>query len=120
MNIRIDYPDHFYYGEVENDKPHGKGVMCHFSGARYNGDFVDIKRLVGQNIKFYRFKLSLTQEQLAEKTKLSTTSISAIENGKADVRISHLHRIAQALDVDVKNLFDKHENNDLKWRVDLK
>lgn len=62
-----------------------------------------IMQQIGQNIKRYRKRLDLTQEQLAEKigTTTSSTSISNYENGKRDnITLSTLVDFAQALEVD--------------------
>ena len=76
--------------------------------------------IVGQNIKHYRFKMNMTQETLSEKTKLSANAISSIENGKSDVKLSHLYKISQELNIDIKDLFNMNDVDNLKWRVDLK
>ena len=62
-----------------------------------------IMQQIGQNIKRYRKRLNLTQEQLADKmaTKTSSTSISNYENGKRDnITLLILADFAQALEVD--------------------
>merc|ERR1711976_922513 len=33
-----------YYGETENDKPHGKGKMAYLDGFMYIGSFIEGKR----------------------------------------------------------------------------
>ena len=57
-------------------------------------------------IVYWRQKRELTQRELAEKVGVSGPAIAAYETGKAKPRITTLFRLAQALDVDVSELFD--------------
>ena len=52
---------------------------------------------VGQNIRGYRAKRDLTQEQLAELADLSVSYISQIELGAKGVSLQTLYRIAEVL-----------------------
>ena len=54
----------------------------------------------GKLIKELRIKKGMTQEELAEKTELSTRTIQRIENGQVDPRSYTLQMIAKALEVD--------------------
>lgn len=70
---------------------------------------------VGQAIKFYRKKLGMTQEQLAEKSNLSVKYISLIENGSSkNISIQKLSNIATALDVNLASMLatDKPQFSD--------
>ena len=60
-----------------------------------------------KNIKYYRIKANLTQEQLAEKADLSTSYIKQIESGKEFKNITFVtfSKIAKALDINVNQLF---------------
>lgn len=51
-----------------------------------------------------RERVSITQMQLASAAKLSIGTISAIERGETDPKLSTLFRIARALDVPVRDL----------------
>lgn len=66
----------------------------------------EIMQQIGQNIKRYRKRLNLTQEQLADKMPTtSSTSISNYENGKRDnITLSTLVDFAQALGVEPMDL----------------
>ena len=66
----------------------------------------DIKKLLGKQIKLYREKANLTQEQLAEKIGINSRSVSVIECGINFVTAETLSMIARALDVTPKTLFD--------------
>lgn len=57
-------------------------------------------------IKECRIKSGLTQEQLSEKSGVSRTTISALENGdEFNVSIKILKKIAECLEVKLNELF---------------
>ena len=66
---------------------------------------VKIFNIVGSNIRTYRKKAKLTQQQLADKFAGDRTKISLIENGKENFMLTTLLDIAEGLNIDVKKLF---------------
>ena len=58
-----------------------------------------LSALVGNNIKKYRKKLGLSQEELAEKAGLHRTYIGGIERGERNITLDTLQLIAAALNV---------------------
>ena len=62
----------------------------------------------GKLIKELRIKKGMTQEELAEKTEVTSRTIQRIENGEVDPRVYTLQMIAKALEVDY-NLFVENE-----------
>ena len=52
---------------------------------------------LAQTLKEERKRAGLTQEELAEKIGTKKTSISRLENGKADIQLSTLFRIFEGL-----------------------
>lgn len=60
-----------------------------------------------KNIKFYRKMLNLTQEELAEKTDLSTSYIKQIESNKEfkNVSLIVILKLSMALGVSIDKLF---------------
>ncbi|TKG95112.1 helix-turn-helix domain-containing protein [Puteibacter caeruleilacunae] len=66
---------------------------------------------IGLQIKELRVKKGMTQEELADKTEVSTRTIQRIENGKVDPRAYTLQMIAKALEVDY-SMFVKSESAD--------
>lgn len=70
-------------------------------------DDSELYRAIGQNIKFYREKAHLTQQELAEAAKLSLSYISKIEaNGcNKSMSISALNQIANALGIEINEFF---------------
>lgn len=69
-------------------------------------DNVHDKRALGSRIRSKRAERGLSQRQLALMTGTSRSYLWKIETGTADVGIDVLIRIAQALDVKVRDLID--------------
>ena len=73
-------------------------IMC----IRVNKIKKEVNRMeqnLGTKIRDRRKSLKMSQEELAQKSKLSRARISAIENGKSrDILVSTLTTIASALD----------------------
>jgi transcriptional regulator with XRE-family HTH domain len=65
----------------------------------------DIKKALGQNIKYFRFHRQLSQADLAEKAEISITFLSNIERGLKYPKAQVLGQIARGLNVDVWELF---------------
>jgi len=64
-----------------------------------------IKKL-GHKIRIIRTDRGLSQEALAEIAGLNRSFVGLLERGKTNITIKNLEQIANALDVDVKFLFD--------------
>lgn len=60
---------------------------------------MDMRRLVGRNVRKARETKGLTQEQLAERSGFTQQYISGLETGKRNPTIVSLYEIAQALGV---------------------
>jgi len=65
----------------------------------------DIKRFIGNRIRELRKQEGLSQEDLGWKAGLHYTYIGAIERGEKNCSIETLAKIAQALEVEIKELF---------------
>ena len=61
---------------------------------------------LGQNLKKYRLKKSLTQEFLAEKVGIHPTYVSKLESGKNNPSIKMLYKITRTLEIKLPELFD--------------
>lgn len=59
---------------------------------------------IGQNVRIYRRKSRLTQEQLASRLGVSRSTIIRLERGRTSWPISELERIAYVLDTTVDKL----------------
>jgi transcriptional regulator with XRE-family HTH domain len=61
---------------------------------------MDMRRLVGLNVKRLRQDKGLTQEQLSERSGFSQQYISDLERGRRNPTIVSLYELAQALGSD--------------------
>ncbi|MFW6026262.1 MAG: helix-turn-helix domain-containing protein [Candidatus Woesearchaeota archaeon] len=59
----------------------------------------------GRNVKKYRLKKNLSQEELAELSDMHRTYISDIERGKRSISLKNIEKIANALNVKEYKLF---------------
>ena len=73
---------------------------------------MDIKLKIGQRIKDLREKAEMSQKDLAYTADLDRSYIASIENGQRNVSIVNIEKIATALGVSLKELFndDKFDN----------
>ncbi len=73
---------------------------------------MDIIKVFGNNLKIYRLKRELSQEALAEKSKMHRTYISAIERYRRSISLENIQRLADALEIETYKLFieNKEEN----------
>lgn len=62
---------------------------------------MDILLKIGQKIKYLREKEMMSQEALAFKAEIDRTYISSVENGRRNLSIKTLERIAIALNVEI-------------------
>jgi len=60
--------------------------------------------IVGQNIKRLRTRIGLSQEQLAEAAGIHRTYVSSVERGERNLSVTNIYRLAQALNVDPREL----------------
>ena len=67
---------------------------------------MDIKIAVGKRIKELRQKSKLTQEELAFISELDRTYINGVENGRRNISIVNLEKIAGGLKVGLSSFFD--------------
>lgn len=61
---------------------------------------------VGKKIKLIRECKSLSQEDLSAVSKLGVNSIGLIERGKSNPTLHSLNQIANALEIDITELFN--------------
>ncbi|MCL2720245.1 MAG: helix-turn-helix domain-containing protein [Treponema sp.] len=65
----------------------------------------DLRKILGKNIKFLRFRRQLSQLDLAEEAGISVTFLSNIERGNNFPQAKTLCNLAYALKVEVWELF---------------
>ncbi|MEE0879079.1 MAG: helix-turn-helix transcriptional regulator [Treponemataceae bacterium] len=71
---------------------------------------IELREILSSNIKFYRKRLFLTQEKLAEKTGLSAQTINDIEGCRTWVSDKSLIKIAEALHISPADLLIEHRD----------
>lgn len=67
---------------------------------------MDMRRIVGENVKRARTAAGMTQEQLAERSGFSQQYLSGLESGKRNPTIVTVYEIAVALGVPHLALLD--------------
>ena len=60
---------------------------------------MDMRKLVGRNVRRFRQKKGLTQERFAEISGFSQQYISGLENGRRNLTVVTLYELAVALGV---------------------
>ena len=67
---------------------------------------MDVKKKFGDKIKKLRLERGLSQEGLANEANLDRTYIPGIEKGNRNVSITVIEKLAIALKVNMRDLFD--------------
>ena len=73
------------------------------------GDNMDIKTLLGKNIKYYRCKKGYHQEQLAELLNVNPNYIDDLERGKHNPSIDLIAQLSEILNIEPSCLFKQNE-----------
>lgn len=67
---------------------------------------MDIKEKIGHRIKQLREEYSITQEALSQYAELDQSYLSGVENGKRNISIENIEKIANAFDISTKEFFN--------------
>lgn len=67
---------------------------------------IDTIKKLGHKVRIIRTDRALSQEALAEKAGLNRSFVGLLERGKTNITIKNLEQIANALDIDIKSLFE--------------
>lgn len=73
---------------------------------------MDMRKLVGTNVKRLRLAASLTQEQFAERSGFSQQYLSDLERGRRNPTVVTLFELAQALQATPVDLITPDEEAD--------
>lgn len=65
---------------------------------------MDIIKVFGVNVKYYRQRMGLSQEAFDEKCGMHRTYISAIERFRRSISLENIQRIADALGIEAYKL----------------
>ena len=75
---------------------------------------MDIVKVFALNVKKYRKEKNMSQEELAEKSNLHRTYISAIECYRRSISLENIQRIADALGIETFRLFLEEQNDTIR------
>lgn len=79
------------------------------------GNVEAVYRQFGQNIRFRRLDLGISQERVAKLLKISRPSVINIEQGRQRVLLHYATQLARILKCDLENLVPKHKT-DREWQ----
>lgn len=74
---------------------------------------MNLEKKFGQNVRYWRKKRGLSQEEFADRAQLHPTYVSGIETGYRNPTVKIIGRIADALGVEPSILFDDISNLDV-------
>ena len=74
------------------------------------------RKILANNIKYYRLKKGLSQEELAELLGTTPVYLSSLENAKRNIRLDYIEHIANTIEVNIKDLFIEREIVEKKKR----
>ncbi len=81
----------------------------------------DIKKIIGNNLRFIRFQTGLSQEKFYEQFDLSPKYLASIERGEVNMSVEFLANLATALNISLTELIlEDPAKVVLKKRVDQK
>jgi len=70
---------------------------------------VNAKEKIGLRIKILREKNNISQKDLAYTSNLDRSYIASVENGKRNISIINIEKIATALNISIKEFFNDAE-----------
>ena len=72
---------------------------------------MDVIRVFSHNVRKYRNRMGMSQENFAELAGLHRTYISAVECGKRSISLDNIQKIADALQIDTYLLFIEQKDD---------
>ncbi len=69
---------------------------------------MDIKKKIGKRLKELRTELGLSQEKFSFECNLDRTYIASIEQGRRNVSIVNIEKIAKAFNISVSDFFNSN------------
>lgn len=71
---------------------------------------MNLNKNIGSTVRKYRLKQNMSQQDLAGDADMERSYISAVENGRKNIRVDTLVRLANALSVKAGKLLDESLN----------
>ena len=82
---------------------------------------MNLKEVVGINLKYYRYQSGLSQEKFYTNLELNPKSMACIERGEENITIDHIEEIAEKLGISTHELITYNEEHVIhKRRIDEK
>ena len=66
----------------------------------------NIRKKFGKRVRFLRKSTKLSQEELGFKSDIHRTYIGAVERGEQNISLDNIFKIAKALKIKIKDLFE--------------
>lgn len=80
-----------------------------------------IQKIVGNNLKYYRFQSGKSQEKYYEQFGLNYKYLASVERGEVNVTIEFLATLAELLKIDIREFFNPDQSRFItKKRIDEK
>lgn len=80
---------------------------------------MDIKKPFGRNVRAWRSRLGISQEQLAERAGLHRTYICDVERGTRNVSLESIEKLANALGISIPRLLSGQLETSLSGMLDI-
>ena len=77
---------------------------------------MDLKEIIGNNLKDYRQKLGYTQDELAKYIGVERSTISHFENGTREISLIHMNKLADLFGIEIDALL---VNNSVEKNTNL-
>lgn len=74
------------------------------------------KQLIGQNLKYIRYKTGLSQEEFYTSHNLSFKYLASVERGEVNVTVDFLDRLAKKLNVSINEFFVQDSERIIKQK----
>jgi transcriptional regulator with XRE-family HTH domain len=74
--------------------------------VQHRGKIPSARERFAQNLRAARKAAGLSQEALGERADLHPTYVGSVERGERNVSIDNMERLADALDVDIRDLLE--------------
>ena len=82
---------------------------------------MNLKEVVGINLKYYRYKTGLSQEKFYTNLGLNPKYLASVERGRENISIDYIEDLAVKLGVSTYDLVTYHEDRVIrKKRIDEK
>ena len=99
-------PDFICCSKAAFESKECKDFLSRSMNLKQSSTFDETLINIGHNIKTLRISKGISQQELANLASIDRAFISTIENGKRNLSISVLHKIAQSLDSNITEIFN--------------